>query len=213
MLNIIQETADAWEFLLKNSPDGYKEVFRYEKQFLLENIPECSKVLDIGCGSGRSLSYLLPLNCKVSGIDIDEETINQAKENLKDYESLEVANANSLPYSDNIFDFVISMLTVVNFPEDQIIQIFEEIKRVTKGPILISVFNEDSLQDRLTVYNRYGDQVKEIIGNTVYFKGEMEGVVSKGYSKADLDLLIGNLQLNVISIVKYGIAYFCVLQK
>ena len=116
MLNMIKETADAWESLLKNSPDGYKEVFKYEEQFLLDNIPEYVKVLDIGCGSGRSLSYLHPLNCKISGIDIDEEAINKAKENLKDYESLEVASAYSLPYSDNIFDFVISMITPVNVP-------------------------------------------------------------------------------------------------
>lgn len=62
---------------------------RYGKEepslkLLANTIPDCSSVLDIGCGSGIPVSKLLAERFQVTGVDISEKQIEQAKVNVSE---------------------------------------------------------------------------------------------------------------------------------
>jgi arsenite methyltransferase len=70
-------------------------------------------VLDIGCGNGKTPCYLAKeYGCRVVGVDILERMIDRSKERAKregveDTVEFRVADAQNLPFEDNLFDVVI----------------------------------------------------------------------------------------------------------
>lgn len=82
-------------------------------------ISEGDKVLDVGCGYGRTACYLASkYDCKVVGIDISETMIEGARkkarrEHVEDRVSFEVGNVESTSLKDESFDVVLSEGTTV----------------------------------------------------------------------------------------------------
>jgi ubiquinone/menaquinone biosynthesis C-methylase UbiE len=82
----------------------------YIEELLLH---ECAskKVLEYGCGKGSSAFMLAGSNAKVTGIDISEVAIEQARqraqmEGLSEHASFMVMDAENLEFPDNSFDVV-----------------------------------------------------------------------------------------------------------
>lgn len=56
-----------WEKLLENLPDSYENWFIKEEIYLRQNISKGVKVLEIGCGGGRSLNYVKDIASELWG--------------------------------------------------------------------------------------------------------------------------------------------------
>jgi arsenite methyltransferase len=101
-------------------------------------IDEDNYVLVVGCGNGVSACKIAKIyGCKIVGIDIYEGMVETSckraeKEGLSDRVEFRVADAQDLPFSDNVFDAVISE-SVTSFPEDKLKAISEYVKVVKKG--------------------------------------------------------------------------------
>lgn len=95
-----------------------------------------SYVLDVGCGAGVTAIHLAKqYGCRVMGVDILPRMVvrsreRAAKEGLTGQVMFRVADAQSLPFEDNLFDAVITESVTV-FPEDKQ-QAVQEYSRVTK---------------------------------------------------------------------------------
>jgi ubiquinone/menaquinone biosynthesis C-methylase UbiE len=93
-------------------------------------------VLDVGCGAGITPVLIAKgYGCRVIGIDISEGMVEKSKERAKrervtDRVEFRVADAQDLPFDDNIFDAVITE-SVTAFPEDKQKAVNEYV-RVTK---------------------------------------------------------------------------------
>lgn len=97
---------------------------------LIENckIQESHKVLDIACGKGTtSIMIAKKYGCKVTGIDISPGLIDEAKflarrSQVNHHIDFEVADATSLPFSDNEYDVAIAqaMLVLIDNKESAI---------------------------------------------------------------------------------------------
>ena len=93
-------------------------------------------VLDVGCGAGATPCYLArSYGCRVVGVDILEGMIEKSKERARkqrvaDRLEFRVADAQELPFEDNLFDAVITE-SVTAFPEDKQ-RAVTEYARVTK---------------------------------------------------------------------------------
>jgi ubiquinone/menaquinone biosynthesis C-methylase UbiE len=90
----------------KEITNGYKSII--EEHILLEN----SNVLDIGCGTGRLAAHLSESVNQWCGLDIDSESIELAKINLKklkleDRVTFKVGSFLNIPF-DQKFDIAIS---------------------------------------------------------------------------------------------------------
>ena len=90
------------------------------------------RILDVGCGKGYLLyefTQAVP-GVHVSGIDISDYAIENAKEEVKPF--LRIGNAVSLPYEDKSFDYVVSMTALHNLYVYELRDAFREIERVGK---------------------------------------------------------------------------------
>jgi len=66
-----------------------------------------SRVLDLGCGSGRDSRYLADHGFDVYGVDISEVAIEKAKRIANSHDiSFSVGTAENLPFQDGHFDAV-----------------------------------------------------------------------------------------------------------
>jgi len=77
------------------------------------HLNEHKYVLDVGCASGKTACYVASqYGCKVVGVDILEKMIDLAneraqREGVRDRVSFQQADAQYLPFEDNLFDVVI----------------------------------------------------------------------------------------------------------
>jgi len=207
---------DYWEKLLVDLPDSYKKWFKEEKKYLQKNITPTTTVLEVGCGEGRSLRNILPITKNLTGIDNDEKAVGDAKENFKQYPSVNIllADAINLPFKDKSFDFVICMVTFANFGVKKY-KALNEMKRVLKdkGAIIISVFSENSLDERMKVYRKFGGKIKENKNGKIIFDEDWEDNVSEQFSEEELREIFKKVKLKIIGIIKLDISYICKLKK
>jgi arsenite methyltransferase len=100
------------------------------------HIGEGKYVLDVGCGVGATPCFMARrYGCRVVGVDILEGMVERSKErakkeNLTDRVEFKTADAQDLPFEDNLFDAVISE-SVTAFPENKQ-KAVNEYRRVTK---------------------------------------------------------------------------------
>jgi ubiquinone/menaquinone biosynthesis C-methylase UbiE len=103
---------------------------------------ESSRILDVGCGGGTSLTRFLQLEFSpgnLYGIDIFKERIEEAR---KKYPNINFIcdDASSLPFDSNMFDLTMEFTMFVQITDEVLSQrISEEMLRVTKpgGYILL----------------------------------------------------------------------------
>lgn len=94
-------------------------------------------ILDVGCGAGVTPCYLAKrYGCKVVGVDISERMIERSrerarKEGIANLMEFRVADAQELPFENDLFDAVITE-SVTAFPENKQ-KAVQEYARVTKS--------------------------------------------------------------------------------
>ena len=207
---------DYWENLLINLPKSYKKWFEKEKKYLQKIITKDASVLDVGCGNGRSIFDILPKTKNVTGIDHDNKAVADAKNNFSKYSSIKIikADAAQLPFDSEEFDFVICMITFANFA-DKKFKALEEMRRVLKdsGKIIISVFSENALEERMRVYKTSGVKIKEVKNGTVIFDESLGDSISEQFTKEQLENIFSRSNLKIENITKVNIAYLCTLIK
>lgn len=107
-----------------------------EELIELCQIDESSYVLDVGCGTGQTPCYIAKsYGCRAVGVDISERMIERSRERAEregvaDRVEFRVADAQNLPFEDDLFDAVITE-SVTAFPEDKQ-RAIKEYNRVTK---------------------------------------------------------------------------------
>lgn len=82
-----------------------QETWNYLKKYL-----EVDSALEQGFSNGKYTAILAKYAKNVTGIDISEDFLNVAKENLKDYKNIKllIMDAENLTFSDNSFDVLLN---------------------------------------------------------------------------------------------------------
>lgn len=120
------------------------------KHYKLNN--EC-KILDVGCAKGFMMyefRRFLP-KAEIWGLDISKYCKRKALSSEKKF--IKVGSCHKLPFSDNYFDFIISISTIHNLSEKKIHQSIKEIERVKKGKSFIRVKGYKSLKQKKIIDN------------------------------------------------------------
>ena len=102
---VIEEfsTEEAQKFYIQEAKEG---LWIGENHFIKKYFKKKGKVLDIGCGTGRTTIPLYKLGYKVIGMDIVPKMIKNAKKIAKniDYRLMDACN---LKFKDNTFDYAL----------------------------------------------------------------------------------------------------------
>jgi len=99
----------------------------------LENIPKTSKIIDVGCGSGATISFLKANGfLNVYGIEFSKTFINKQTKPC-------IANAECLPFRDSFFDAAICADVLEHLQQDS--SSAKELLRILKpmGKLIITV--------------------------------------------------------------------------
>lgn len=82
------------------------------------------KVLEVACNMGTTaIEIAQQFGCQVIGIDLDEEALEKAQQNIKEHKVEELvqvqrANATKLPFEDNSFDIIINEAMLTMLPQE-----------------------------------------------------------------------------------------------
>lgn len=152
------------------------EYFGVDKDFFVGK-----KILDAGCGDTAKIIIALSRMgaSEIDGFDLGQEFITVAKESLKRYGvpldniTLKSANLLSIPYSNDVFDFVVCHGVLLHLNNmDEVKQAFSELARVTKkGGYLYTVYGltggllEDAVIPAIRNYYRENKEFKDFIDN------------------------------------------------
>lgn len=204
-----------WEALLKNAPDSYKEMFEFEKEYLQRVVRPGSRVLDIGCGDGRSLSYLIGHGRKLYGFDNDREAVTAADKRFQNLNCLlrpdiRVAGdfTDKLDVSNYNYVLCMNLLGNMGKRKDGLIAGMKKLSSLRDGEVIVNVFNEDAFEERMNFYINFGAPISKVDGTTVYFDYNGGEHPSEQFSKDELTEMFTEHDLEPIEIIKEGIGYF-----
>jgi ubiquinone/menaquinone biosynthesis C-methylase UbiE len=143
-----------------------------EISFVLDRVDATDDVLDIGCGTGRITIPAARRARSVTGFDLTEAMIGQAAQKARD-EGVQVrfeqGDMADLPFPDDSFDVVVSMLALMHVPPADHPRVFSEVRRVLRpgGRLVIgvknAVFERFSSADRFAAVDITDVENKELV--------------------------------------------------
>jgi SAM-dependent methyltransferase len=113
---------------------GRRRIIRAELDRL--PLPADARVLDAGCGSGRTLQELVDYG-EVSGIELDAESAELARS--RDHGEVRTGRLEELPWSEATFDLITCLDVIEHVPDDG--AALSELRRVCRpgGWLLVTV--------------------------------------------------------------------------
>jgi len=111
-------------------------------------LPDKSKVLELGCAAGSLSEYLAECDFVVTGIDASNKMIKSAKSRPNYKATYQQANAKALPFSDAVFDGVISasLLNIIDEPE---LVVSEMVRNCKPGGLVSILVPKQGISDTI----------------------------------------------------------------
>ena len=161
---------NSWEFSLFGS-----SYFQYRMiTFVRETIKQNSKILEVGCGAGRTAAIFADMGYQVDAGDINEELITRATEKFGKLANFRVFDMFGLPYDDNTFELAYSQGVLEHFEDEAIIAAVKEQLRVAKY-VLVDVPNSRSTinfgNERRISNTKWRSLLEEGGMGSIYFEG------------------------------------------
>ena len=131
---------DIEKFVVFCNSEFGKKIMKREAEYVYNELRNCKKILDVGCGIGSFEQNLPSLN--IVGLDISEKMLEEARK--RSDKTFFQGNAEKLEFKDSTFDAVFTVTTLEFLDDYQ--KVVKEIARVTKpnGKILVMMLNPKS---------------------------------------------------------------------
>ncbi|GAB2736613.1 class I SAM-dependent methyltransferase [Amycolatopsis magusensis] len=150
-----------------------------EISFVLDRVTADDEVLDIGCGTGRITIPVAHRAKAVTGFDLTEAMLEQAARKAAEANldvRFEQGDMAALPFPDDSFDAVVSMLALMHVPPADHPRVFSEVRRVLRpgGRLIIGVKN--SVFERFSSADRFATvDITDVENKELVFTGTREG--------------------------------------
>lgn len=122
--------ANTWDLYLKNALEGFVAL-----------LPECARVLDIGCGPGRDSGHLRKNGFDAIGADLSWGMLREARWRIGT--PLVCCDMRTLPFHAASFDGVWICASLLHLPRSEAPQALKEVQRVMrrKAPIFVGLIH------------------------------------------------------------------------
>ena len=106
------------------------------------DLPPGTKVLDIGCGNGKTTSALIKMGLDVTGLDFSPTAINHCISVFGDKAKFALAECDRMPFPDDQFGAAIAVHVLEHLNDRQLKDTIKETSRVLApgGLVFIRVF-------------------------------------------------------------------------
>lgn len=135
--------------------------FPAHKRFdsIAKNIPIGCSVLNIGVGKGYLESILVDKGIIVSCLDPSDAAINKIRERLNLQDRAKTGYSQSIPFSDDSFDYVVMSEVLEHLSDDVIHETLKDVVRVLKygGKFIGTVPADENLKEGLVVCPKCSD--------------------------------------------------------
>ena len=135
-------------------------------------------IIDLGCGMGNNILYLINMNKKVIACDQSINAINNIKKIFKNVDTMCFNMLDDLPFKDNSCDLIIADLSLHYFKWKDTIKIINEIKRVLKNNGYL-IFRVNSIKDK-----NHGSGSGAIIEKHLYMTND--GLLKRFFDEEDI---------------------------
>lgn len=199
---------------IRINPEAWKYWYPTKEETVDEDMPllgkefrenNVSKILDLGCGTGRHAIYFAQREFEVYGFDFSRVAIKQAKEKAKKkglQVNLRVWDCRkTFPYPDEFFDAVIVVRVIHHYSTEVIGQIIKEIERILKvdGYLYIQVPTLARVSRYARLAEKEGNpQIRLEKGTYVPSVGPEKSVPHHGFTKEELKEFFGGLKIRSI---------------
>lgn len=117
----------------------------------LLDMPAGSRVLEIGCGSGKTVSALMGRSCEIIGFDFSTKAVELSRRALGRYFAGDavVADACNIPFLNHTFRFIIASHVIGHVQKGERTTIAQEVERVLQpcGRLLVQEFSVDDMRN------------------------------------------------------------------
>lgn len=121
-------------------------------------IPKGGSILEISCGNGEDSSELKNLGYRVKATEINKNYVQNAIK--RGIDCIEHDTRESFPFGIGEFDLVYARLSLHYFTKEELIKIFSEIRRISKGVLFTVKVKDDNLKTGKLIHSE--DFWKEI---------------------------------------------------
>jgi ubiquinone/menaquinone biosynthesis C-methylase UbiE len=186
------------------------EAFRYMDQPFIHSFAQFTryhgrKVLEVGFGSGTDFIQWLRAGAKASGIDLTQEGLANLSHRIQVYglpppDSVQVGDAENLPFADNTFDLGYSFGVLHHSPNTK--KAISELVRVVRpgGEIKIMVYNLRSIRVFKTWLEFAALRGKPWKSPAWAIWHHMESAGTKAYTRKELDRIFTALPVERIRV-------------
>ncbi len=168
------------------------------------------KVLDVGCGSGRSTLILAKNTDTVVGIEFSQRLFELAREKTNGSDNIKVylEDAKSMHFEDNEFDTVAMLWNTFGNLYCFRNRVLDEAKRIIKpdGKIILSVFSDNVLDPYLEMCKINRLNIEHVDENYIFLR---EGMVSERFTKNKLEKICRSAGLEPKIEYLSEISYWC----
>lgn len=128
------------------SDDEFEDSGRRDAELLRRFIAPGSRVLDVGCGMGRVMTYLAPHCDEVVGVDVSNRMLGRARKRLAGVPNTRlqrVGGRDLRPLPDNHFDFAFAFQVFHHLEREDTLRYLVELHRVLKpgGRVYLQFLN------------------------------------------------------------------------
>jgi Methylase involved in ubiquinone/menaquinone biosynthesis len=160
------------EWYERSFGDDYMVVYRHrnweraieEVRLMMRwlELPQGSSLLDVGCGMGRHAVALAEMGYQVSGVDLSEPLLEEARiHDVNGHVRWEHGDMRKLPFPDSRFDATLNLFTSFGyFDELDNRRVLHELRRVLRpdGCFVIDFLNASEIYRKLVPLSEHVDE-------------------------------------------------------
>lgn len=193
--------------LLQDITPSFNDYFREEEAHILEHLTPESRVLEIGCGSGRVMERLAHVAEKIVGADYSRLQLSDAVLKLSEATKVDLSldDGRRLGIRNDSFDIAYLTWNLLgSYDYEEQLALLQEARRVTKpnGCVIASVFAENAVPFQLEQYDRWGFQCVNMTSDLVEVVNPSlnHGIISRRFTPSQLEKLFSDAGFNDINI-------------